>query len=122
MAPPRGQYQTKLNAVMFTMMIEELLSGPCTAKTIAEYTGMAVITVQRTLRVMHRRKIVHISGYEQDATRRWVIRVFSFGNARDAKRPPPRDKNDRQRDRRARLVLEQAHLAITAPTPALMTG
>jgi hypothetical protein len=65
MAPPRGKYQIKLNAVMFSMMLEELMAGPSKAQDIAEYTGMSVLTVQRTLRVMHRRKVIHIAAWEE---------------------------------------------------------
>jgi hypothetical protein len=90
MAPPRGQYQTKLNAVMFSMLLEELMSGPATAQGIADYTGMSVLTVQRTLRVMHRRKVIHIAAWEEDVRGAWTLRVWALGEGRDARKPPPK--------------------------------
>lgn len=90
MAPPRGKYQIKLNAVMFTMMLEDLLSGPCTPQDLAEHTGMAVLTVQRTLRVMHRRGVVHIAAWGEDARGAMTLRVFALGHGKDAKKPPPK--------------------------------
>jgi DNA-binding MarR family transcriptional regulator len=106
MAPPRGQYQIKLNAVMFTMMLEEMLEGPSTAQNLAEHTGMSLITVQRTLRVMHRRGLVYISGWEKDSTSRWAVRVFTFGKGKDAKRPPPKPRAQKSREHRAKTRLD----------------
>jgi DNA-binding IclR family transcriptional regulator len=87
MAPPIGKKQTKLNALMFAMLLEELLSGPCTAQALAEHTGMALITTQRTLRTMYRRGALHIGGWERDAAGRYTVRVFALGHGRDAKKP-----------------------------------
>lgn len=105
MAPPRGKEQVKLNAVMYAEMLAEMIAGPCTAHDIADHTGMHVLTVQRTLRPMHRRGLVHISGYEKDAQGRSVIRVWRFGEGKDAKRPPPKDRAQKRREARARVRL-----------------
>lgn len=102
MAPPRGKYQVKLNAVMFAEMLGEMMDGPCTAQDLAQHTGMHVLTVQRTLRPLYRRGLVHISGWERDAQGRWVIRVFKLGAGKDMKRPPPKKKAQRLRESRAR--------------------
>lgn len=87
MAPPTGIRQVKLNAVMFAMMLDELLTGPCTAKHISEVTGMAGLTVNRTFRAMYRRRVVHVAGWEKDAAGRHTVRVFALGPGRDAKIP-----------------------------------
>ena len=104
MAPPRGKYQVKLNAVLYAEMIGELLEGPSTAQDLASHTGMHVLTVQRTLRPLYRRGLVHISGWEKDSQGRWVVRVFKFGPGKDAKRPPPKTKAQRVRETRARAA------------------
>ena len=107
MAPPRGQYQTKLNAVMFSMMLEELLSGPTTAQGLADYTGMHLITVQRTIRAMRRRKVLHVAGWEKDVNGRYVIRVFGLGPGHDVKAPIKTrlEMNREWRARKARAAL-----------------
>lgn len=87
MAPTIGKKQVKLNAVMFAMMLEELLSGPCTAQDIADYTGMSLLTVQRTLRAMYRRKVLHVAAWERDVAGRMTVRVFGLGAGKDAKAP-----------------------------------
>jgi hypothetical protein len=89
MAPPRGKFQTKLNAVMFSMLLEELMAGPATAQEIAEYTGMSVLTVQRTLRVMHRRGVIHIKSWGRDIRGAWTLRAWKLGEGKDAPKPPP---------------------------------
>lgn len=86
----KGKPQNKLNAVMYAMMLEELLSGPCTAQAIAEYTGMHTLTVRETLRTMHRKGVVHIAGWEEDARGAWSIRVFGLGHGRDKPKPAPK--------------------------------
>lgn len=112
MAPPRGKEQVKLNAVMFAEMLGELLEGPCTAKDLADHTGMHILTVQRSLRPMHRRKLVHISGYEQDASGRWVIRVFKWGIGSDAKRPAPKTRAAKRKAGRVKRRIAVAHQAL----------
>lgn len=107
MAPPRGKYQVKLNAVMFSMMLEDLLAGPCTAQDIATHTGMNILTVQRTFRQMYARKVVHISGWEQDTQGRWVIRVFSLGAGIDKKRPPKKTEAQRRKEWRERSAARE---------------
>ena len=87
MAPPVNKKQVKLNALMFAMMLEELLSGPCTAQHLADYTGMYVLTVQRTMRAMYGRGVVHIAGWERDLAGRHTVRVFGLGAGKDAKKP-----------------------------------
>lgn len=111
MAPPRGKYQTKLNAVMFTLMLEDLMDGPSTAQELAEHTGMSILTVQRTLRVMHRRGVIRISGWNEDTRGAWTIRAFALGRGKDAPKPPPKSsggqwKAENERRRRARAAVK----------------
>jgi hypothetical protein len=104
MAPPQGRKQVKLNAVMFAMMLEELLSGPCTAQHLADYTGMYVLTVQRTLRAMYRRGVVHIAGWERDLAGRMTVRVFGLGPGKDAKKQV-KSRAEMNREYRARKAI-----------------
>jgi hypothetical protein len=103
MAPPRGKYQTKLNAVMYAMMLEDLLEGPSTAQELADYTGMSILTVQRTLRVMHRRGVIHVAAWNEDMRGAWTLRSFALGRGKDAKKPPPKTRAQYEQNRRDRL-------------------
>jgi len=104
MAPPRGKYQTKLNGVMFAMMLEDLMTGPSTAQQLADYTGMSLITVQRTLRVMHRRGVVHIAAWDEDARGAKTRRSFALGHGKDARKPPPISKAEKNRRYKAKAM------------------
>lgn len=114
MAPPRGKYQTKLNAVMFSMMLEELMAGPSKAQDIAEYTGMSIITVQRTLRVMHRRKVIHVAAWEEDARGAWTLRAFALGDKKDARKPPPKSRGGKCVARQRDLMVHSALAGVAA--------
>jgi transcription initiation factor IIE alpha subunit len=110
MAPPQGSKQVKLNAVMFSMMLEELLDGPATAQTIAEYTGMAQLTVNKTFRAMYRRGVVHIAGWELDQAGRMTVRVFGLGPGRDARKPIKKRSEMNQKYRRNKRLEPIAQL------------
>jgi hypothetical protein len=113
MAPPQGKKQVKLNAVMFSIMLEDLLRGPCTAQEIADSSGMALLTTQKTLRAMYRRGVVHISGWELDAAGRCTVRVFALGEGKDARKPIKR-RSELNRKYRANRVMREAQTAFSS--------
>jgi biotin operon repressor len=101
MAPPKGKPQVKLNAALFAMAIEELMTGPTTAQTIADITGMGQVTVWHLIRALRKRGVVHIDSYEADTNGRQMVRVFALGHGEDAKRPPTK-RNEKTRVARQR--------------------
>lgn len=113
MAPPTGVKQVKLNAVMFSMMLEEMLDGPATAQTMADHSGMHIVTVQRTLRAMYRRGVVHIAGWERDQAGRMTVRVFGLGRGRDAKKPITHRSEQNRKYRLRKTLAPLAALATT---------
>lgn len=100
--------QARLNYLAFTGFIEELVSGPSTSAALTEVTGLHFRTVNRLLRLMHERKLIHVSGWEKDALGRIGVRVYSFGAGKDAKRPnKPREQVNRDyRERAANAPLK----------------
>jgi hypothetical protein len=106
MAPPRGKIQVKLNASLFAMTIEEMMSGPTTAQAISDLTGMSIVTVWHLLRALKARKVIHIASYDDDAQGRKVVRVFGFGPGRDAKRPTPTRAERARRNRERQTALK----------------
>lgn len=108
MTAPIRRVHVKLNAVMFTMMLEELMAGPCRAQDLADYTGMSMLTVQRTIRVMHRRKVIHIKAWEKDVRGAWTCKVYQLGEGKDAPKPKPKLSTEYEsrrlaKDRQARM-------------------
>jgi hypothetical protein len=79
--------QIRLSHITFTLALEEMLAGPFTCVEISEHTGMTHRYVCRMVKIMHAKKVVHISGWGKDSKGRAGIRVFSLGPGRDAKRP-----------------------------------
>lgn len=78
--------QTRLSYDTFASILEEFLSGPATATALVQASGMTHRYVNRLLRAMYARKIIHISGYERDALGRSGTKVYALGAGKDAKK------------------------------------
>lgn len=87
----------RLNALIYATFLEELTSGPCTLIALQEATGLHYRSISGLLRVLHKRGLVHICGWEKDSIGRVAIAVWAFGPGKDA----PRQKKSKlqvQRD------------------------
>lgn len=78
--------QVRLSHITFALVLEELMSGPCTAMHLAEHSGMGHRYVRRLLRTMREKKLAHIASWEKDSRGRQVVMVFALGHGRDAPR------------------------------------
>lgn len=78
--------QTRLSHDSFAAILEEFLSGPCTATALVQASGMTHRYVNKLLRTMKARKIVHVSGFEKDAIGRNGVKVYALGAGTDAKK------------------------------------
>lgn len=87
MTEPIKRTRTRLNAVMFALFMDELVSGPCTLPGLIEATGLHRTTVRGVLKALHARKLVHRSSWDRDARGAPSIAVWSWGAGKDAKRP-----------------------------------
>lgn len=97
-----------LSHISFTLALEEMLSGPFTTKALAERTGMGHRYVNRWVKVMHGKKVVHIAGWEKDVLgRQSQVRVYELGAGKDKPRPtkPRSEVNRDYRAKQARRVL-----------------
>lgn len=77
----------KCSYVTFALLLEELLDGPSTAKALAEHTGMGHRYMCRLVKVLHAKKVIHISAWERDALGRMAVKVYALGRDKDAKKP-----------------------------------
>jgi hypothetical protein len=88
--------QARLNADKFAAVLEEFLSGPCTAQTLADSAGMSYRYTMRLVRTMHKRGVIHISAWEKDSIGRVAVRVYALGHGTNARKPAkPREKVNR---------------------------
>lgn len=79
--------KTRMNALSFTLVVEELMSGPCTSDALAEASGLERKTIYLLLRTMYEHKVVHIASYEKDTIGRMARKVYGLGAGKDAKKP-----------------------------------
>lgn len=77
----------KVNQDSYATLFAELLEGPCTPRELAAVSGLHIVTVQDLMRTFHRRKVVHIKGWEPNARGAHTTPVFALGRGRDAERP-----------------------------------
>lgn len=100
--------QKRLSRDSFAAILDEFLTGPCTATTLAAASGMGHRYVNALIRTLHAKRVVHIAGYEKDAIGRFGIKVWGLGPGRDAKRPtkPRTDTNREYRIHRERHALK----------------
>jgi DNA-binding IclR family transcriptional regulator len=85
------------SSIAFTLMLKVLLERDgCTAQEIADESGLNRLTIYRWLMVMHRHRVVHVSGWTKCGVRNVPTRLFKLGFGADAKRPRARPISDRQ--------------------------
>ena len=109
---PAKKRQVRLGYLVYAMVLEEMLSGPVTARAIADHTGLGHRYVCRMLKAMHQRKVVHLSGWDKDVIGRNGVRVYSLGPGRDVPKPAPKPREEINRTFRLK-----AARAVTAGTP-----
>lgn len=103
--------EVRLSHLTFTLLLEEMLSGPCTAKALSEHTGMGHRVMCRLVRTMHAKKVVHVAGWEKDAIGRVAVKVWQLGHGRGAKKPN-KPRAEVNRDYRARASRAESMAAL----------
>ena len=86
--PPKnkGRRIVKINALTQAKLIEAMLDGVYNCQELAEITGLHYVTVLHYTRELHRAKAAHISGWDKDSRGRDVVKIYSIGRGKDAKR------------------------------------
>ena len=100
--------EIRLSHLTFTLILEEMLSGPCTAKGLAEHSGLGHRVICHLLKIMYAKKVVHVSGWDRDAIGRVGVKVYALGSGKDAKKPnkPRQEVNREYRNRAAQAPLK----------------
>lgn len=80
--------QTTQHAIAFSVIVRELLLGPCTALELADETGMRHETVLGWIRALRRQRAIHVSSWVEDSAGRRSTAAYSLGDKPDAKRQP----------------------------------
>lgn len=98
----------KINAYSQAQMIKLMLEGPATCADLAEATGLHAGTVREYTRELRRAGAAYISAWEKDSRGRDVIKVYTLGIGKDAKREK---LTGAQRQARARAKVKTAQMS-----------
>jgi hypothetical protein len=102
-----------------------LLDGPCSIRELKVISGLSTNTLHEYMRALRKEQVVHICGWEKDATGRESLRVFKLGPGRDAARNKKSKaqiaKECRKRKQDAKLANSFANIVpITVSTDQLI--
>lgn len=98
----------RVNAIAITELMIGLQDGCHSMLELAEMTGLAIQTVRLYCKTMHRKKIVHIADWAEDAKGGRTLKVFALGSGKDM--PKPKRKSGAEVC--ARYRSKQKHLAM----------
>lgn len=102
----------KLNTMIYAMLIKLLMDGTRSCAELAEETGLHKLTVYQACREFHRQGLIHINMYENDSAGKPSIKIYMWGEAKDAKRrPKPRNQIRNEYRARKRMADQLAAMA-----------
>lgn len=106
----------RLGPLSVAKIMRALLDGPCSMPELRYISGLSINTLHGYMRALRKEGVVHISGWEKDATGRDSLRVFKLGAGRDA---PRRRKPKAQVARECRQRKQEAMMLklFAAPLP-----
>jgi hypothetical protein len=78
----------RLNALTVALMTKAMMEGPCTYVDLEEACGLTRQSIHRYIKALRSVKAAHVSQWEQDSIGRFVVKAYSFGDAKDKPRPP----------------------------------
>jgi DNA-binding transcriptional ArsR family regulator len=111
----------RLGALSMAKVTRALLDGPCSVGELKLASGLSGNTLYEYLRALRKEGVVHICGWEKDATGRESLRVFKLGPGKDR----PRAKKSkaqvarecRKRKQDAKLFTFMAEVTVADPMP-----
>jgi hypothetical protein len=76
----------RLGALSMAKITRALLEGPCSIRELQVISGLSVNTLHTYMRALRKEGVIHICGWEKDATGRDSLRVYKLGAGKDAPR------------------------------------
>lgn len=76
----------RLGPLSVAKVMRALLDGPCCVRELQQTSGLSTATLHAYMRALRKEGVVHISGWEKDATGRESLRIFKLGPGRDVAR------------------------------------
>lgn len=110
----KGTPKVRLNAALFAMALEELMTGPTTRYELEETTGLSRQTVLSLISALRKRKLIRIGGWERDRMGKASMAAFVFGQGEDARKPRPLTPSEVQKAYKMRKLRAQTFYASAA--------
>jgi hypothetical protein len=76
----------RLGALSMAKVTRALLEGPCSVSELQAASGLSIGTLHAYMRALRKEGVLHICGWEKDATGRDNLRVFKLGAGKDRPR------------------------------------
>lgn len=76
----------KVNCMILCKLIKLLQEGTRSCAELAEETGLHKLTVYQHTKEMHKQGLIHIAAWDNNDYGRPSIRIYMWGEGRDAKR------------------------------------
>lgn len=73
----------RVNHIVMGQTMALLKAGPVTAQTVAQKTGVHIVTAQDWLRELRQQRVVFVSGWLPDSLGRDAVPVYEFGSEPD---------------------------------------
>ena len=108
----------KMTAVIYAQMCRLLIDGAVTHRDIVEETGLTIATVRAYCKELHKQKLIYIAEWISLPGAKSKTKVWKWGAARDARKPPPLASSAKQhasRQRRKRLLIDAAMNNMSRP-------
>ena len=92
----------RVNAIAIAELMIGLQDACHTMWELADMSGLAIGTVRNYCNTLHRRGIVHIADWREDAKGGRTLKVFALGSGKDMPKPKPQPKTEGCRRWRAK--------------------
>ena len=81
--------RSRFNAVAMAELLVGLQDACHTQLELADMCGLSIQTVRHYLKLLHKRKVIHVCDWSEDAKGSRTLKVFALGAGRDMPKPKP---------------------------------
>ncbi len=80
---------SRINAIAMAELMLGLQDGCHTMIELGEMSGLSMQTVRRYLKMLHKRHVIHVADWREDAKGGRTLKVYALGTGTDMPRPKP---------------------------------
>lgn len=102
MTKPVIYKKPRLNAISLSNLLLALQEGNYTMMQLCDMTGLAIQSVRHYCNTFHRKGVIHICDWEEDARGGRTLKVFKLGPGTDMAKPKPKSSSQSSKQWRAK--------------------